>query len=244
MRQFGLIGYPLGHSFSKGFFTEKFSAEGIDARYDNFPLESITAFPELLQSHPQLEGLNVTIPYKEQVVKYLHQQSTVVKAIGACNCIKITNGQLYGHNTDVVGFEKSLCRKLAGHHKKALVLGTGGASKAVQYVLDKLRISYVVISRKADPANGIVDYSSLQKAEIKDATLWINTTPLGMYPQIDEAPPLDYEMITSRHYLYDLVYNPSETRFLALGKAKGATIENGFEMLIIQANESWAIWNS
>lgn len=244
MRAFGLIGYPLGHSFSKGFFTEKFQREHIDAQYENYPLQAISEFPGLLARHPQLEGLNVTIPYKEQVIAYLHEQSPVVAAIGACNCIRIQDGRLIGYNTDVVGFEQSLRKKLQASHRKALVLGTGGASKAVQYVMQQLQIDYTVVSRKADPSKGIVGYDQLTGSDLQNATLWINTTPLGMYPDLESAPPLDYSQATDLHYLYDLVYNPSETRFLALGKAQGATVENGHDMLIIQALESWRIWNS
>lgn len=244
MREFGLIGYPLGHSFSKGFFTAKFAAEGIDARYENFPLESIGGFSQLLQEHPNLEGLNVTIPHKENVIPFLHHQSPVVVAIGACNCIRIRNQQLTGFNTDVVGFEKSLCKKLDSHHEAALVLGTGGASKAVQYVLQQLQIPFTVISRKADTGKGIIDYGSLDKELQQRATLWINTTPLGMTPNTGTMPPLDYDTLGDRHYLYDLVYNPAETKFLAMGKEKGAVIENGHDMLVIQAEESWTIWNS
>lgn len=243
MRQFGLIGFPLGHSFSRGFFTAKFEAEGIDARYDNFPIEDIGTFPGLLSLHPQLEGINVTIPHKENVIPFLHHLSPVVTAIGACNCIRIRDNRLTGFNTDVVGFEKSLCKKLDSHHKAALVLGTGGASKAVQYVLHQLQIPFTVISRKADSEKGILDYGALDKEILSHATLWINTTPLGMVPDTDRMPPLDYGQVSNRHYLYDLVYNPAETRFLAMGKAKGATIENGHDMLIIQAEESWKIWN-
>ncbi|ULQ54553.1 shikimate dehydrogenase family protein [Flavihumibacter fluvii] len=243
-RQFGLIGYPLGHSFSKGFFTAKFEAEGVDARYDNFPLEHISDFPALLAAHPQLEGINVTIPHKEKVTSYLHHVSPVVAAIGACNCIRIQNKQLTGYNTDVVGFEKSLRKKLGHHHNAALVLGTGGASKAVQYVLQQLQIPFTVISRKADPEKGIREYGALKKEDLQYATLWINTTPLGMAPNTESMPPLDYGQVSERHYLYDLVYNPAETKFLSAGKSKGAVIENGHDMLIIQAEESWAIWNA
>lgn len=244
MRAFGLIGYPLGHSFSKGFFTEKFQREKIAAQYENYPLQSIRELSVLLARHPELEGLNVTIPYKEQVIPYLHDLSPVVAAIGACNCIRIQNGRLMGFNTDVVGFEQSLRKKLEPGHRRALVFGTGGASKAVQYVLQQLNIQFTVVSRQADPSRGTVAYDQLTKADLQAATLWINTTPLGMHPYTEAAPPLDYSQVTTDHYLYDLVYNPAETRFLALGKARGATIENGHDMLIIQALESWRIWNT
>ena len=244
MREFGLIGFPLGHSFSRGFFTAKFDAEGIYARYDNFPLENIEKFPALLDLHPQLEGINVTIPHKENVIGFLHHLSPVVAAIGACNCIRIQNKELTGYNTDVIGFEKSLRKKLDDHHEAALVLGTGGASKAVQYVLQQLQIPFTIISRKADPQKGIASYGSLEKELLRKATLWINTTPLGMTPNVDSLPPLDYDQVTQKHYLYDLVYNPADTRFLAEGRARGAVTENGQDMLVIQVEESWAIWNS
>ncbi|KIC92987.1 shikimate dehydrogenase family protein [Flavihumibacter solisilvae] len=244
MRKFGLIGYPLGHSFSKGYFTARFEKEGLNAIYENYPLEEIGSFPSLLQQEPLLEGLNVTIPYKEKIIPYLHNKSDVVQVIGACNCIQIRDGKLTGHNTDVIGFEKSLGKKLFPSHNKALVLGTGGASKAVQYVLDKLRIPFTVIGRTADAGKGIKSYEGLTRDELVSATLWINTTPLGMHPAENEMPPLDYAVLGSGHYLYDLIYNPTETKFLSMGRAAGAITENGHDMLIIQAEESWKIWNS
>lgn len=244
MREFGLIGFPLGHSFSKGYFTAKFAEAGIDARYENFPLEDIRQFPRLLEEYPHLEGINVTIPHKENVIAYLHHQSPVVAAIGACNCIRIRQGECTGFNTDVVGFERSLSKKLAGHHEAALVLGTGGAAKAVQYVLQQLQIPFTVVSRRADAARNILDYASLNNDLQQRSTLWINTTPLGMVPDIESFPPLNYDLVTDRHYLYDLVYNPAETKFLRFGKSHGAVTENGHDMLIIQAEESWSIWNA
>lgn len=244
MREFGLIGYPLGHSFSKGFFTAKFAAEGIDASYDNFPMEDIGSLRELLAAHPNLGGINVTIPHKENVISYLHHQSPVVAAIGACNCIRIRNGELSGFNTDVAGFEKSMRKKLDSHHDAALVLGTGGASKAVCFVLHQLGIPYTVISRRADPAKHVIDYAAVTIDQLKKSRLWINTTPLGMVPDTENFPPLDYKQITENHYLYDLVYNPAQTKFLAFGKSQGAVTENGHDMLIIQAEESYMIWNA
>jgi shikimate dehydrogenase len=244
MRQFGLIGFPLGHSFSKGYFNEKFEKEHIPARYNNYPIEHIEELPALLAADPDLEGLSVTIPYKEQVIPYLHSLSPVVEETGACNCIRIRNGRLEGFNTDVIGFERSLSGKLRPHHTDAFVLGTGGASKAVQYVLGKLGIRFTVISRKADTAKGILNYESLKPAELEATKLWINTTPVGMHPKENEMPAMDYSALGSEHYLYDLVYNPSETKFLLQGKERGAAIENGHEMLLIQAEEAWKIWNS
>lgn len=244
MRYFGLIGYPLSHSFSKAYFNHKFEQEGIPAQYENYPIPSIEEFPVLLRQHPSIEGINVTIPYKEAVVPYLHRVSDVVSKTGACNCIRIRNGQLEGFNTDVLGFEKSLLKSLHPMHDRALVLGTGGASKAVQFVLDKLHIPYTVISRRTDPAAGILNYDELTAELQQSAHLWINTTPLGMHPDTDSCPPVDYEQLGPSHYLYDLVYNPAETLFLKKGKERGAITENGHDMLLIQAEEGWKIWNA
>ncbi len=244
MRSFGLIGFPLSHSFSKAYFTQKFESEGVDAIYENFPITSMEEFPALLAMHPELEGINVTIPYKEAVLPFLNSMSDVVRTTGACNCIRIRNGQLEGFNTDVTGFEKSLLKSLEPRHTKALVLGTGGASKAVQYVLRKLRISYTVISRIGNPEKSIVAYNDLDNSLQEESLLWINTTPLGMYPDTEKAPPLNYSCVGVNHYLYDLVYNPAETLFLRKGKERGAVVENGQDMLLIQAEEGWKIWNS
>lgn len=244
MRQFGLIGYPLGHSFSKGYFTEKFEREGIDAVYNNYPMASVQEVPALLLSNPLLEGFNITIPHKENIIPFLHSANEVVKTIGACNCIRIRDGKLQGFNTDVIGFELSLKKYLKKEHDKALVFGTGGASKAVQYVLSKLGIEFIIVSRKVE-SNGIaINYESLTEELLSRSTLWINTTPIGMHPNEDAILPLNYDAIGTHHYLYDLVYNPAETRFLKEGKQRGAAIENGYDMLIIQAEESWRIWNS
>jgi shikimate dehydrogenase len=244
MRRYGLIGYPLSHSFSQKYFTDKFQQEGITGCvYENFPLAGIDEFAALIQQNPDLNGLNVTIPYKEKVIPFLTAQSEVVKTIGACNCIKIENGELTGHNTDVVGFEESLRPLLQPHHRKALVLGTGGAAKAVHYVLNKLGISFYEVSRT--PANTRqISYQQVDEAVIKEHEVIINTSPLGMYPKVDECPPLPYEALTSKHYLFDLVYNPAKTLFLQKGEEQGAAIKNGHDMLIIQAEESWRIWNA
>jgi shikimate dehydrogenase len=246
MRKFGLIGYPLTHSFSERYFAEKFIRDGIrDCSYAAWSIPAISGLPELL-ADPELCGLNVTIPYKERVLPYLHTRSEVVGTIGACNCIKVAGGRLEGHNTDVIGFERSLLKKLQPHHTQALVLGTGGAAKAVGFVLEKLGIGYRFVSRKA--GGGASGDENLPYAEVDGPlllshTLLINTTPIGTYPKIDECPPLPYEAITERHYLFDLVYNPERTLFLRKGEERGATVENGYEMLILQAEESWRIWN-
>jgi shikimate dehydrogenase len=251
LRQFGLIGYPLSHSFSQKFFTEKFLKENIvNAQYTNFPIPSIESFAALWEENPNLEGLNVTIPYKKEVIPFLQHSSAVVQEIHACNCIRKFNNELYGYNTDVIGFEKSLLPFLQPHHTHALILGTGGASAAVQWVLQKLNIQYQVVSRKgtAIEANtemkSNLSYEQLTKSIVESHTLIINTSPLGMYPNVNEAPPIAYEAITAQHHLYDLVYNPTETLFMQNGLAKGATVQNGLAMLHIQAEESWAIWNA
>ena len=251
MRQFGLIGYPLSHSFSQKFFTEKFLQENIiNVKYDNFPIASIESFAGLWKENPNLEGLNVTIPYKKEVIPYLDHSSAVVQEIHACNCIRKFNNELYGYNTDVIGFEKSLLPFLQPHHTHALILGTGGASAAVQWVLQKLKIQFQIVSRKGNAieANNemkaYLSYDQLAASVIESHTLIINTSPLGMYPNTNEAPPIAYEGITAQHHLYDLVYNPIETLFMKNGLAKGATVQNGLAMLHIQAEESWTIWNA
>lgn len=241
MKTYGLIGYPLSHSFSKKYFTEKFLKEGItDARYELFPLSDIMELKALLDSRSDLCGLNVTIPYKEQVSSFLHNKSEVVAATGACNCILIKEGKLTGFNTDVTGFEKSLLTLWKPSQKKALVLGTGGASKAVLFVLKKLGVESTVVSR--NPGNGSITYSDVTPGMVQDHLLIINTTPVGMYPQIEDCPPLVYDAIGSGHFLFDLIYNPEKTLFLKQGEERGAAIKNGYEMLEIQAEESWKIW--
>jgi shikimate dehydrogenase len=243
MKRYGLIGYPLSHSFSQRYFTDKFGREGItDCVYSNYSLGSIDELPGVL-ADAELCGLNVTIPYKQQVIPFLTELTPAVEAIGACNCIRVFDGRLVGHNTDVVGFEQSLIRRLAPYHRQALVLGTGGAAKAVEYVLRKLGIGYRLVSRRPRPDTGDLGYEDLDSLVIAEALLIINTTPVGMYPNIEDCPPLPYEALTSRHYLYDLVYNPGRTLFLQRGAARGAVVENGHEMLILQAEESWRIWN-
>ena len=243
MRRFGLIGKTLKHSFSKTYFEKKFADEGFsDCRYDNFELDSIEQFSNLIATVPGLQGLNVTIPYKEEVLQFLSFKNEIVEKIGACNCIKIREGKLYGYNTDAIAFKKSLQKKLQPHHKRALVLGSGGASKAVQYALEELNIDFLVVSRYKKQNQ--LNYEDLGSDTIEGHQIIINTTPLGMYPGVDQAPPILYRAITSQHLLYDLTYNPPETKFLQQGAANGALIMNGYEMLVAQAEESWRIWNS
>ena len=243
MRQFGLIGFPLSHSFSKGYFANFFSSENIlDAHYENFPIESIDLFSDLWENNPALKGLNVTIPYKKLVIPFLQHSSSVVQSIQACNCIKLHQGALYGYNTDVIGFEKSLLPYLQPHHQKALIFGTGGAAAAVEWVLQKLGIAYQLVSRTA--SKGCITYASLTLDIIATHTLLIQTSPVGTFPNVNEAPNLPYDAINSKHHLYDLVYNPAVTQFLSNGAAQGATTQNGIEMLHLQADASWEIWNS
>lgn len=243
MRLFGLIGYPLSHSFSKQYFTKKFEQEEItECRYDLFPLKTINELPVLIRSNPDLEGLNVTIPYKKQVLSFL-DDSCIPDGLHACNCINITGGKLIGYNTDVTGFEKSLQPMLKSFHKKALVLGNGGATGAVVHVLRKLRIEFDIVSRKKHNGSAFV-YKDVDKKLLEESSIIINTTPLGMYPDTDTCPDIPYRFISDKHLLYDLVYNPAKTLFLQKGEERGATIKNGEEMLKLQAEESWRIWNS
>ena len=242
MRLYGLIGYPLTHSFSKKYFAEKFEKEGWkDCSYELFPIASMAEFKNLLVKNPGLCGLNVTIPYKEQVLSFLDEKDEVVRKIKACNCIIVEKGKLRGFNTDVAGFERSLKPQLQPHDKNALILGTGGAAKAVEFVLQKLGITYKYVSRK--PSVNNYSYEQITPAVIAAHPLIINTTPLGMYPKINEAPPIPYESLTPAHYLFDLVYNPERSLFLQKGEERGAAVKNGHEMLVIQAEESWKIWN-
>jgi shikimate dehydrogenase len=243
MNLYGLIGYPLGHSFSKQYFTQKFEKEGLeDCFFELYPLENIGEFPGLLESNPTFKGVAVTIPYKETVITYLHSLSPQAQAIGAVNCIEFLPGGLKGHNTDVVGFEQSFVPSLQHHHTRALILGTGGASKAVQFVLQKLGIPFLLVSRK--PAGDTtISYEQVNGELLKEYTIIINCSPVGMSPHENEKPFLPYEHLTFVHYLYDLVYKPAETQFLLEGKQRGATVKNGYDMLLIQAEENWKIWN-
>ncbi len=244
MRKFGLIGYPLGHSFSAKYFSEKFRRASMeDCIYSNFEIPSIAHLPEILKD-PELRGLNVTIPYKESVIAYLQEKDPVVQETGACNCIRIDQGKLTGYNTDVKGFEESLDEKLTAGDKRALILGTGGSSKAVAWVLHKKGIDFLFVSRKKSGAPNQITYEDLGQEIMKTHELIINSTPLGMAPKTGVCPPIPYEYIGAGHYLFDLVYNPAKTLFLEKGAAAGARIKNGADMLAIQAEASWAIWNA
>ena len=242
MRLFGLIGKTLSHSFSKKYFTEKFEKESIgDCQYELFPIESIQHLPSVIQSNPSLAGLNVTIPYKEQVLSFL-TESFIPDGVGACNCIAVRKGKLIGYNTDIIGFEISLLKQLLPSHSRALVFGSGGASKAVCYVLKKLGIAYQVVGRiKSDKVDLV--YEDVTEEMVKRHLLLVNTTPLGMLPNLEACPAIPYQAIGAGHYLYDLVYNPAKTLFLQKGEEQGAAIKNGEEMLVLQAEESWKIWN-
>lgn len=243
---YGLIGYPLGHSFSKQYFTEKFDRLGIDASYLLFPLESIEQFPSLLEKEKYLKGLNVTIPYKEKIMGFLNDTSEAVKEIGAVNVIRIEvkdeGYYLKGFNSDYIGFRDSLRPLLRKDIRKALVLGTGGASKAVIFALKELGIEATKVSRT--PAEGEITYSDLSDAIMSDHLLIVNTTPLGMFPNTETFPPIPYNLLTPAHICYDLVYNPEKTEFIIRSAAMGATVKNGLEMLHRQAEEAWRIWKN
>jgi shikimate dehydrogenase len=249
MRMFGLIGFPLSHSFSQKYFTEKFQREHIaGCAFTNFSLENINDFPALIKSNPTLIGLSVTIPHKKNVMQFLNHVDAAAKQIGAVNCVRIdSDRKLSGYNTDVVGFEKSLTPLLKSNHTQALILGTGGAAKAVAYILNKLKIKFKFVSRneKSKARSGeILSYADVNQEMISNCTLLINTTPLGMFPNLSGCPDILYEFITPDHLLYDLTYNPEESLFLKKGKENGAQIKNGLEMLHIQAEKAWEIWNS
>ena len=245
MDTYGLIGYPLGHSFSKGYFTRFFEEERIDAEYKNFEIPSIDKLTEVLHRETALRGFNVTIPYKQQVIPFLDEVAPAATAIGAVNVVKVMHhdGQLYlkGYNTDVVGFSDSIRPLLKPHHTHALILGTGGASKAVDYALRQMGITTQFVSRT--PSVDILTYEALTPEVLAQYTIIVNTTPLGMHPKVDACPPLDYTQISSRHLLFDVVYNPAKTLFLQRGEQAGAAICNGMEMLIGQAKAAWRIWN-
>lgn len=247
MKKYGLIGFPLSHSFSKKFFNEKFKRENSDEIYENYEISSIDLLPEIIASDPNLIGLNVTIPYKEKVIPFLDELDYSSSEVGAVNTIRIVrkNGSvvLKGYNTDTFGFETSLKPLLNEFHKKALILGTGGASKAIKFVLRKLEIQFISASIEELMENEI-PYELVDKKLIQEHLLIINATPLGTYPTADAFPPIPYEHIGNKHLLFDLVYNPAVTRFMEKGSARGAIVKNGLEMLELQALKSYSIWNA
>lgn len=242
---FGLLGRDISYSFSRGYFTKKFTALNLEHHsYVNFDIPKIEDFPSIIENNKSIKGINVTIPYKEEVMAYLDKIDKTAKEIGAVNTIKITKrGNLKGYNSDVVGFEKSIVPLLEKHHKKALILGTGGASKAIAYALKLNNIKYKFVSRKPKTKKQI-SYNDLSQEIMQDYSIIVNSTPLGTSPDVDKCPAIPYQFITSKHLLYDLIYNPEISKFLANGKANGAKIKNGYEMLELQAEESWRIWNS
>ena len=245
MDKYGLIGYPLGHSFSKNYFNEKFENENIDAQYINFEIPNIENLVEVLDLNPELKGLNVTIPYKEKVISYLDYISPEARAIGAVNVIRVSHkGKdtiLRGYNSDVIGFTKSIEPLLERFHKKALILGTGGASKAINYGLKSLGLETVFVSRFKRP--GTIQYEDVTPDVVKEYNVIVNCTPVGMYPNVEQCPKLPYEAIDQHTLLYDLIYNPDETLFMHNGSEHGATVKNGLEMLLLQAFASWEFWN-
>lgn len=259
METYGLLGYPLGHSFSRGFFSDKFAKEGIDAEYLNFELPTMDMYLETLDNHPTLRGHNVTIPYKQQVIPFLDEMSDEARAIGAVNVVKVSydadgKRHLKGFNSDVIGFVDSIRPLLKPHHTHALILGTGGASRAIYYGLtQKLGISTRFVSRTKRPLSSIINtaddtptltYDELTEDIMKEHTVIVNCSPVGMHPKVDACPAIPYECLSAQHLLYDLVYNPLETLFMKKGMEHGATVKNGLEMLHLQAIASWHFWNS
>ena len=242
-RQFGLIGKNIGYSFSKKYFNEKFASGHLeDCIYDNFDIQSIEAFPQLITDNPQLKGLNVTIPYKEAVIPYLDQLSDKAAKVGAVNVIRFTKkGNLKGYNSDYYGFMKSLEPLLQPHHQKALILGTGGAAKAVAFALKQLGILYTFVSR--EEKEGVIDYERINATTFDNHHIIINCTPLGTSPNTEAFPPIPFEFFTHKHIAFDLIYNPEETLFLKKAKQQGAITKNGYEMLVLQAEKAWKIWN-
>lgn len=244
MDKYGLIGYPLQHSFSISYFNEKFQNEYINAKYINFEIPTIDALPEILASNPELKGLNVTIPYKEKVISFLDTVSPEARAIGAVNVIRVEHKGndivLKGYNSDLIGFTQSIQPMLRPYHKKALILGTGGASKAINYGLKSLGLDTVLVSRFERP--GTIQYEKITPEVIDEYNVIVNCTPCGMYPHFEECPNLPYEAMSNKTLLYDLIYNPDQTLFMKKGLRMGATVKNGLEMLLLQAFASWEFW--
>ena len=239
MNVYGLIGYPLEHSFSKKYFTEKFTKGKLDnCRFELFPLENIKLFPLLISKEKNIKGLAVTIPFKEDVVSYLNKIDKTAEIISAVNCIKFQGNILTGYNTDIIGFEKSFTPLLKSNHTKALVLGSGGSSKAVQYILTALKMPFLIVTRKKTAEKNFISYETVDQDIINEYPVIINCTPVGMYPNEHELPFIPYQYLTKKNLLYDLIYSPSLTNFLQKGLKYGASIKNGYEMLTIQAEEN------
>ncbi len=245
MNIYGLIGKTLHHSFSRRYFSEKFRSENLaNSEYRNFEIKNLDEEIPGLKNNPELQGLNVTIPYKTEIISFLDDVSEECREINACNCIKISGGKWTGYNTDIIGFENSFTPFLKPFQQKALILGTGGASNAVAFVLKKLNIDFVKVSRTKNLSDSVISYQEISEETMKDFQIVINTTPVGTFPKVNECPPLPYEFVTDRHYFFDLIYNPGKTLYLSLAEKRGAFIENGDKMLTIQAEESWRIWQS
>ena len=241
MDKYGIIGFPLGHSFSKGFFTEKFAREGIDAQYLNFEIPDATMLKDILRENPELKGLNVTLPHKQAVIPLLDELSDEAREIGAVNVIRVREGKLKGFNSDIIGFTESIRPLLLPHHTKALILGTGGASRAIRVGLNRLGIEWTYVTRS--PREGMLAYSDLTPEVMKEYSVIVNCSPVGMFPKVDQAPAIPYESLTPKHLLFDLVYNPEDTLFMQKGREQGAIVKNGLEMLYLQAVASWRFWN-
>ncbi len=241
MDKYGIIGNPLGHSFSKGFFTEKFAREGIDAEYLNFQIPEIGKLTEVLQENPELRGINVTLPYKTEVIPFLDELSDEAREIGAVNVVQIRNGHLKGFNSDIIGFTRSIQPLLKPHHRKALILGTGGASRAIRVGLTRLGLEWKYVSRT--PREGMITYEDITAETLREYEVIVNCSPVGMFPKVDECPAIPYEFLTQDNLLYDLVYNPENTLFMKKGALQGAVVKNGLEMLHLQAIASWEFWN-
>ncbi len=241
MDKYGIIGNPLGHSFSKGFFTEKFAREGIDAEYLNFQIPEIGKLTEVLQENPELRGINVTLPYKTEVIPFLDELSDEAREIGAVNVVQIRNGHLKGFNSDIIGFTRSIQPLLKPHHRKALILGTGGASRAIRVGLTRLGLEWKYVSRT--PREGMITYEDITAETLREYEVIVNCSPVGMFPKVDGCPAIPYEFLTQDNLLYDLVYNPENTLFMKKGALQGAVVKNGLEMLHLQAIASWEFWN-
>ncbi len=241
MDKYGIIGYPLGHSFSRAFFTEKFQREHIDAEYVNFEIPSASMPTEVVRDNPSLRGLNVTLPHKEAVIPLLDELSDEAREIGAVNVIRLRDGRMKGFNSDIIGFMDSIRPLLRPWHRHALVLGTGGASRAIRVGLERMGLDWTYVSRT--PAPGRLTYADLTPQVMSHYQVVVNCSPVGMFPRVDASPDIPYHLLTDRHLLYDLVYNPQETLFLKRGAERGATVKNGLEMLHLQALASWRFWN-
>ena len=242
MKLYALIGHPLKHSFSRDLFTDKFKREGLDCRYQNYDIQTVERIRDIMAEHPELCGFNVTIPYKETIIPLLDELDDMAKEIGAVNAVKVKNGKTKGYNTDAYGFDKRLELALKGRQiEHALVLGTGGASKAVQYVLNQRNIPFSTVSRSAE--KGDFTYDTLTDEVLRKSHLIINTTPLGMMPRIDDFPEIHYQALSNKHILIDLIYNPKETAFMELGRTWGAKVYNGWQMFEEQAKKSWELFN-